>query len=1023
MKKYLLVVLSLAFVLTTWAQQTITGKVTDGETGESVPGANVIEKGTSNGTTTDFDGNFRLTVSDDAVLVISFVGYKQQEVSVGSRSVVDVSLDLDVAQLAEVVVIGYGTQEKKDATGAVASVKAEDFNQGVIASPEQLIQGRTAGVQITASSGEPGAGLNIRIRGTSSVRNGNNPLFVVDGVPLSGGDVSAGISDQARGSGPSRNPLNFLNPNDIASIDILKDASATAIYGSRGANGVVLITTKGGKGASSRLDYSGTYSIASAARTYDLLERDAFLSGARALGADPIDEGANTDWQDEVFRTSTSTNHSLSYSNGYETGDYRVSLGYNWQEGIIKNTSLERYTARVNWNQDFLDDKLHLGVQGTFSWVNDEATLITDNAGFQGDLLGTVYSANPTWPASNFQPTGSIASPWAILEFYEDETETNRSLINVSLDYDITDDLNFKINTGFDNSNSERNTAFSSDLQIGNGGIQDQGRASLGDLETSSNLLEAFFNYDAEVGPGRLNAVVGYSYQEFNREGSNFLGWGFDDNQYLNYADITRAGVSQVASRSGGNWQVIGSSPQNRYIGAITSNGILSQTGLAPVAIEGVTAVTAEKFAETDELQSYFGRLNYSLMDKYLITGTVRVDGSTRFGTDNRYGVFPSGAVGWRISEEAFAPSFFSDLKLRAGFGITGNQEIPHNVHQARDRFNAPTINNDGTTNFNGTNRPAFNNADLKWEETTQINVGIDWAILDGRLNGVIDFYNKTTTDLLIQQVSAQPAPQPFTWTNLDADVVNSGVEFSFNFVAVDQTDFGFDISFNIAFNNNEVKNFAGSLDTGQINGQGLTGAFAQRIADGQPLYAFFLRQFGGFNAEGQSIYPNGDVQVFTGESPLPTTNTGLTLNFRYQDFSLSTFLTGQFGHYIYNNTENALFTAGSLAQGRNVIADVVGNGEATSNAPDVSTRFIEKGDFIRFQNFTAGYTFNTEGTFISSLKLFLTGQNLFLITSYEGTDPEVDTNKALNQIPSAGIEYTAYPRARTFTIGINASF
>ncbi|MEL6274480.1 MAG: TonB-dependent receptor, partial [Bacteroidota bacterium] len=435
-------------------------------------------------------------------------------------------------------------------------------------------------------------------------------------------------------------------------------------------------------------------------------------------------------------------------------------------------------------------------------------------------------------------------------------------------------------------------------------------------------------------------------------------------------------------------------------------------------------AVGTNSFRTVDELQSYFGRVNFDINDKYLVTATVRADGSTRFGSGNRYGVFPSFAFKWRVIEEGFLPETFSDFGLRVGYGVTGNQELPHNLFQQRQRYGNFSI-NQGADNIDGGNLAtvAFANPDLKWESTSQFNVGIDFGIINNRLSGSIDYYYKNTNDLLIQITSAQPAVQPFVWDNLDADVINTGVELALNAVVVDKPNFSWDINFNIAFNDNEVQNFDGLINTGDIDGQGLTGAFAQRIAEGQPLYAYFLRQFGGFDAEGNSIYPNGDFQEFNGTSPLPTTTGGITNTFRIGNLDFSFFFSGQFGHHIYSNTRNAFFTAGSLANGRNVTTDVPGNGEGNLNAPDVSTRFLEKGDFIRLQNATLGYNFNVGNTVFSNLRLYLSGQNLFVITDYSGQDPEVSISKPINGVPSIGIDYTAYPRARTITLGANVSF
>ncbi|MEO1627709.1 MAG: hypothetical protein AAFV25_21345 [Bacteroidota bacterium] len=402
----------------------------------------------------------------------------------------------------------------------------------------------------------------------------------------------------------------------------------------------------------------------------------------------------------------------------------------------------------------------------------------------------------------------------------------------------------------------------------------------------------------------------------------------------------------------------------------------------------------------------------------------MRADGSTRFGSDNRYGYFPSAAFKWRLIEESFVPELFSDLGLRLGYGITGNQEIPHNLYTSRQRFNDNAINNGGDqVDPGGLDNVAFENPGLKWESTSQLNVGLDFAFLNYRLSGSLDYYYKNTNDLLIRIDAAQPAPAPFQWDNLDADVINTGVELGLNFVVVDKSNFQWDVNGNVSYNKNEVRNFKGLINTGDIDGQGLTGAFAQRIADGQPLFAYFLREFGGYDDNGISVYPNGDFQEFVGSSPLPTWNAGLTNTFRYGNFDLSIFFSGQFGFSIYSNTANAFFTAGSLANGRNVTADIVNNGEGNLNAPDVSTRFLEKGDFVRLQNVSLGYNVKLNSDKVSSLRFFVTGQNLALFTGYSGQDPEVNVNKAINDVPSLGIDYTPYPRSRIFTLGANVSF
>jgi TonB-dependent starch-binding outer membrane protein SusC len=972
------------------AQRTVKGKVTDSESGEALIGATVSVVGTTRGGATDVDGNYSVEVPAGATqLRFAYTGYSEQVVSLTASNVQDVALKPGTV-LDEVVVIGYGAVRKVDATGAVASVTDKDFNKGVIVAPEQLMQGRVAGVQVTNTNGEPGGGINVRIRGTSSVRGGNNPLFVVDGVPLSGDDVSAGGSDAGFGTSASRNPLNFLNPADIASIDILKDASATAIYGSRGANGVVIITTKKGQQGKGSLSYDYSLGISNISKKYDLLATDAYLdayesfNGAAARAS--LDGGADTDWQDEIFRTALTHTHGVNYGGGDRTGDFRFSLGYQDQQGIVRESGLQKYTARFNGNKKFIDDRLTVSTQVTIANVHDDNAPISNNAGFEGDLLGALLKANPSQPV--YKADGSLnqlsntePNPVAMLELSEDFTNTLRALGNVSAEIKLFEGLSFKTVLGFDQTMSSRKSAFSRDLVVSS--VQNRGRLFLNDIATDNRLWENYFTYNKAFGSTNLNAVAGYSYQSFE---SSFKGFELT-NFTITDLDLM---INNLAAADQGTGK----------------NGIVGRNSAL----------------NTDELQSYFGRVNLSFSDKYVVTATLRADGSTRFGGNNKYGYFPSAAVKWRIGQEGFMPEALSDLSVRAGFGITGNQEIPRNRYARRQRYNDWDINNSGDIVGGGLADVAFENPDLKWESTQQINVGVDYSFVKGRVAGSLDFYKKNTKDLLIQVRAAQPAVSDFVWTNLDADVQNSGVELGLNVTAMDKADFRWNVLFNAAYNKNEVKNYGGLLNTGAINGQGLSGAFAQRIAQGQPLFAFFLRDFAGYDENGISVYNDGDFQQFVG-SPLPTVTAGLTNSFNFGNLDVSLFLNGVFGNDIYNNTANAYFTAGSLANGRNVTTDVVGNGESNLNAPDVSTRFMEDGSFVRVQDLTIGYNVKPKTSSISSLRFFVTGQNLAVFTGYSGQDPEVSINKAINDVPSFGIDYTAYPRARTILLGASIGF
>lgn len=1006
--------------------QTISGIVSDNS--GPLPGVNVLVKGTTNGAQTNFDGEYELNnVSSDAVLVFSFVGYKTQEVNVGGRSTINITLAEDAAVLDEIVLIGYGTTTIKDATGAVSTVSSEDFNGGVISSPEQLIQGKSAGVQISQSSGEPGAGIAVRIRGTSSVRSNNNPLFVVDGIPLSDGGTAGG-ADLGGGGGSAKNPLSFLNPNDIESMTILKDASATAIYGSRGANGVVIITTKSGKkGAGGVFEFTSSQSHSSVANTYDLLDRNQYLGAINQFGGDAnaLDFESDTNWQNVIFRNVISTDNSLSYSNNYGPGYVRASFGYVNQQGVLENSSQERITGRVNASHKFFNEKLKIDANLSYSRVNDESPFVTSTAGSQGDLLGATYFANPTWPNSiDFTSGDGKLNPRQLLEYYQDFANTNRALLNLSAEYSILENLKAKVNLGFDESKSDRTQILSAKVDGFNNGTPGNGRGSLQAVNVKNELMDITLNYNKDFDNSNLEVLVGYSYQSFQNYGTTINGFGLNANNFNQAVSNLENSANIIDNSIGVPYQQFGYSANGLFINQIIPEINSNVSLTAPGGIK-VNSITGDLYNNTDELQSFFTRLNYKIADKYLFTFTLRADGSTRFGPNNQYGYFPSAAFAWQLQDEDFIPESFSTLKLRLGYGVTGNQDgLGYGNFLPRQRFSGAGIANDGVVNLGNGGFVAFANPDLKWEETAQAGIGFDFGFFNDRLSGSVDVYHKTTTDLLLQQEAAQPAVQPFVFSNLDAKVINKGIEFAINYDVIQQEDMNWNIGFNISYNENEVQDFDGLIQTGVINGNGLTNAYAQLLAEGQPLFSFYLREFAGYDANGISIYPNGDQQQFVGKSALPDYTLGISTSFSYKRFDFSAFLTGQYGQYVYNNTANAFFTAGIINSGQNVIPEVLTSGEAAANAADVSTRFLEKGDFLRLQNVSLGYNLPITGTgFFKTFRLSLTGQNLFVITPYSGLDPEVDTPKSLNNIPSAGIDYTSYPRAKTVTFGINATF
>jgi iron complex outermembrane receptor protein len=684
----------------------------------------------------------------------------------------------------------------------------------------------------------------------------------------------------------------------------------------------------------------------------------------------------------------------------------------------------------LNANHRFFDGKLKLGLQGTISRINDETAPLSGSAGFRGDLIGAAISANPTWPTGPDFNTGNQLSPSTIKEYTQNLSYTNRYLVNFSAEYDITNEFSAKVNLGYDNSESSRDAITSPNARNFDQGAFGNGLGSINELDTESKLLEATLNYDKDFANSSLDVLVGYSFQDFQRSGRDILGYGFfTDDMNRMARDLLRT-ANLVESRIDGSYQQYG------YAGNISEGIFINRlfpepmTEFLPVFNGlGVNSLFVDTFDNTTELQSFFGRVNYSIADKYLFTATMRADGSSRFGEDNQYGYFPSGAFAWKINNEDFIGDSVSTLKLRLGVGITGNQEgLGYGEFVNRERYSGgDPIDDGGSINIPGIVGVAFPNPELKWEETLQYAFGIDFGFNDDRFYGSVDVYRKETTDLLFRVQSAQPAVQPFIFLNLpDSKVTNQGIEVALGYDIVDTDDWTWNANFNIAYNENLIDQLTGEYNAGTIRGQGLSNAFAQKLQEGQPLFSYFLREFEGFDADGQPIQE--DIQKFVGKSALPDFTGGFATSVSYKNWTLSAFLAGQFGHYIYNNTANALQTAGAFNGGRNVPLSVLSIGESLNAAAEVSTRFLEKGDFVRMQNATLSYNWPLEeDAFLSSLGLSLTGQNLFVITDYTGLDPEVSTSPGgddlLNDLPTAGIDYTSFPRPRTFTLGLNAQF
>jgi TonB-linked SusC/RagA family outer membrane protein len=967
----------------------VTGTVLDTE-GNPMPGVSIMVKGSSQGAITGIDGNFALNVpNDSAVLVFNFIGYVSSELAVGGQSVIEIVLKEDVMQLDEIVVTGYGTSKKSDLTGSLTSLKEDDFNKGSVTTPEQMMQGRIAGVQITSNNGEPGSGSQIRVRGLSTFRSGSQPLYVVDGIPLDFASSSPkGANGSALNGAPATNPLNFINPGDIQSIDILKDASAAAIYGSRGANGVIIITTKKGKEGKGEVEYSNFVSMSKLPKKLDVLSADEWVSYLDSLKLTKNDFGARTDWQDEIFRTAISHNHNLSLSGGNAKTSYRTSFNYYDQEGIIKKSGMKRYSGRVNVTQKALNDKLLFEVNLTGSQVHEDRVPV-GATGYEGDLLLNTLKANPTWPVYNpdgtpYQRTAANErNPVAMLEYTDDRTNTTRVMGNLAATLEIIKGLNYKINLGMDYTNANRLINQSQRLNYMK---STKGSGQINNKELSNYIIEHTLNYSKTFGMHSIGLLAGYSYQEFIERGSETTGGGYTTDGVL-YTNNIGKGVSTYSSIS---------SYANPNI----------------------------------KLQSYFGRLNYNLLEKYLITATFRADGSSKFGKNNKYGYFPSFAGAWRLSQENFISdlNIFSNLKLRAGWGETGNSEIDTKNSEpifALDDASKAIING---TPVGGFKLSRTANPDVTWETTSSINIGADFGIFKGRLSGSVDWYKKTTKNILLPLPTTPLSPSDFVTMNIpDCQIINKGTEISLAGVPVDNGRFSWNINLNGTFANNVVKDLPVlKYATGNVKGQGMTGQRVQVITSDQPMNVFYALEVDSLDAKNKIVYTKGssgkDTSLYFGD-PQPKFTWSISNSFTFKNFDFNFFFEGVHGNKIFNNTA-LLLDKSNFNQSQNALADFVHDDVAFNNTVRVSNRYIEDGSYVRLSNATLGYTLNLKNIkWISRFRIYVSGSNLWIHTNYTGFDPDVNSSSDENNIKSVGLDITNYPKARTYLAGLSVIF
>lgn len=967
---------------TVFAQTVVKGIIYDNDKLPLV-GATIQVAGTNVKAQTDAEGKYQIAVpSATSKLIVSFVGFESQTVSVNNQTLVNVTL-ASLNNLEAVVVVGYASVKKSDLTGAATTVSAKDFNKGPLNAPDQLIQGKVAGVQMINNSGQPGGASTVRIRGNSAITGSGQPLYVVDGVALDGRSArpstSAGI-----GIAPDGNPLNFINPADIESMEILKDASATAIYGSRAAYGVVLITTKRGKSGDAKIDVSASAGVGTISRRVDVLSGDEYRAALQKYGLTAGDFGTSVNALDEVLRTAYNQNYSVGISGGTNGNTFRASLGYQNQQGIIKGSDFKKYSAGFNGNFKFLESKkLGLDINMISNQYLENIAPITTDAGFTGSLISQALAWNPT--QSFYNPDGSLfidygsttINPLAALAANSDKAKVSTILGSVSPYYKITPWLEYRMLASVNYSTGIRRASTRSTLNLQ--GIQPSGDflggyASYSNTELITQQFTNTLNFNKEiVSKLNLNAVIGYEYSSFVNKGAVNTATGFG-NIAVDYTDAFEATL-----------------PANRTL--VTNND------------------------PTTELQSYFGRAIFNYDNKYILTATFRADGSTKFGTNNKYGYFPSFAAAWDIKKESFLSDvqWINLLKLRAGYGKTGNQDFPSGSSQ--QRFVIRGV--DGLVGINNAN------PDLKWQEDKQTNVGIDFGFLGSRLTGSIDYFNKVTTDLLFPQNAFSPAAPNgvITWYNLDGEVQNKGLELSLNGSIIEKDNLSWSLGGNVTFIKNNVSNLTGLIRTGSLSGQGLSGVNLEVIQNGLPLFAMVTRQYNGLDANGFSTYTDDGFTRYYLGNPNPKVILGLTTNLRYKKFSFTANLNGSFGQSIYNNTANSVLAISNLGT-RNISSALVNSGiqESLANPIAASSRYIEKGDYIKLANATINYNLGNIGKAIKSLNIFVNGQNLFVITNYTGFDPEVNVNKSINGVPSAGIDYTAYPTARTFNFGVNFS-
>lgn len=995
--------------------KTVTGTVID-ELGEPVIGANIIEKGTSNGTVTDYNGSFSLNVEEGAVLHVSYIGYLAQEISTVGRTAVNITLLEDMKALDEVVVIGYGSLTRKDVTSSITTVKSDKLNTGVYSDPAQLLQGKVPGLIITQSANPNGA-PSITLRGASTFRSGaaQEPYYVIDGIP--------GMS------------LALISPDDIESIDVLRDATATAIYGSKAANGVIIVNTKKGREGHTSINYSAYVASDNILKNLDVMSGSELRSYAGKNNITLINDlGADTNWQKEVQRTGLSHNHNVSISGGSKQVSYNSSINYLERQGVIKGTDMDRLIGRAFLEAKSLNDRLTLSFNVNTS-ITNRRNVPFDTQG--QSVLDAMSYYSPLVPVKNedggwYENSGISQNynPVALINENIYDTESKQIQGNAKASFEIVEGLLYNMSLAYQDEQylfSNYNTT-NSLIALGM-----NGKAERSTVNNKKKVLETYLNFDRTFNDvHKLGLMGGYSWEEGNdNDGFKLTTYNFYDDA-LTYYNLGM----------GNN-----------------------------IDINGLGLGDGRYMLSTLRMISFYGRANYSFNSKYMLQATVRRDGSSAFGKNNRWATFPSGSLAWRLSEENFIKdlNIFDDLKLRAGYGVSGNS-LGFDVFTATQVYGATGwfdyISPSGESNLVHMLGPTRNaNPDLKWERTGMFNIGIDFSFLNSRLSGTVEYYDKRTKDLIADyQVSTTRYPLNWLTTNV-GEISNKGVELNLNIVPVKTNDFFWETSLNLSHNKNKVEKLSNEtysvdyFDRANLDAAGFATATQQRVMEGYPIGQFYTWQWAGYN-EGVShfyVYGEGNLkdiygddfatkvkkqadgryinnetgELVTTSKPLyddrtatgsaqPKLALGWNNTLTYKNWTMTAFFQGFFGHKIMNGTRAYLSNYANVGNGKNVLASMAEDNLATdfnSHAP--SDRYLERGDYLRLSTLTLGYNFNLNSDLVKGLRVFATCNNLFTITGYKGVDPEV----SLGGMEPGIDNRQTYPRTRTIMLGINVNF